>query len=68
MKDRLIQLIERETGILTNLGTPIESLDIDSLEFICLIQSIREELGPIELKKAVDAHTIGELMLSIGAS
>jgi acyl carrier protein len=42
-------------------GTEIDSLDIDSLDFLCLLTRVREEIGPIETRVAVTKKTIGEL-------
>ncbi len=46
-------------------GTEIDSLDIDSLDFLCILTRVRDELGPIDTKVAVTKKTIGELAQAI---
>ena len=45
--------------------TEIDSLDIDSLDFLCLLTRVRDEIGPIDTRIAVTKKTIGELARAI---
>jgi acyl carrier protein len=66
MREKLIALIERETGVPVTETTLIENLGIDSLDFIALIQDIKYEIGPVSLDKATNANTVGDLLAAIG--
>jgi acyl carrier protein len=63
---QLLALIERETGVLATEQTAIESLGIDSLDFISLIQAIQQEIGPVRRNLAVTAVTVSDLLAAIG--
>jgi len=65
--DKLIELIKEETGCVVDPSTQIDSLGIDSLDFIALVQAIRSEIGPLDLNKAAAAMTVGDLLKVIGA-
>ncbi len=68
MREKLIALIESETGFKGAMdSTPIDALGIDSLDFICLLQMIRVELGPISNDAATSAQTVGDLIAAVGA-
>ncbi len=45
--------------------TEIDSLDIDSLDFLCILTRVRDEIGPIDTRIAVTKKTIGELAQAI---
>lgn len=64
----LIRIFADEGGIdeaQLSSETEIDSLDMDSLDFLCLLKRVREELGPIDTRVAVTKKTIGELARAI---
>jgi acyl carrier protein len=68
MKEKFLQLVRAETGVAdATLDTRIDALGIDSLDFQELLLTIREQLGPIPTKRAVDANTLGDLYAAVGA-
>lgn len=62
----LIALIEREGYGPAEGSTALWSLNMDSLEFVQLIQAIRSEIGPITSKAVQEANTVSELAAAIG--
>ena len=63
---KLLILVERETEFIgTAPTTLIEDLEIDSLDFIELLQTIRAEIGEVDEKLAMKARTLGDLMAAI---
>lgn len=66
MREKLISIIEREndcTGV-TESST-FESLGLDSLDFILIINEIRNEIGPISDADARKCETVGDLLRAI---
>ena len=60
--EKICSLIERETGEKITRDTPLDSLDLDSLEFAHLVLKAGGELGrDIAIEKAVEAKTVGDL-------
>lgn len=66
MGGQVAQIIERETGQKVSADTKLESLDLDSLEFLELIMEIQRETG-IEIPDAKIAElvTVGDLVNAI---
>jgi acyl carrier protein len=66
MREKILLLIRRETGIedVTD-STRIEALGIDSLEFVSILQEIRNRIGKVSTKDAVEAGTVGELIAAV---
>ena len=65
MTEKLIALIEREGYGTATADTDLLELDIDSLDFIVLLQAIRAELGDIADDAAIRACTVGQLAACI---
>lgn len=42
--EKVIEIVSRETGGDVNADTRLDSLGLDSLEFVCLIQAIQSEV------------------------
>lgn len=63
--NRVLALIERDTELKVTPDTLLETLSIDSLEFVCLIQSIRHEIGSLPTVAVQHARTVGDLIAAI---
>ena len=42
-------------------------LGLDSLDFICMINEVREKVGPIDDKTASQLYTVGDLLAHFSA-
>jgi len=66
MREKLLLLIRNETGVMDATDdTTIEALGVDSLDFICLLQAIRDKFGPISTETATEARTVGDLIAAV---
>lgn len=61
--ERLLSLIDRETGKTATLESTFEALNVDSLEFVSLMQAIEEEFGvTIPDGEYVSLNKVGDLL------
>jgi len=59
----VLEIIERETGQSVTAETPLDSLNLDSLEFMNLLLEIDKETGiVIRDDKIGDLHTVGDIL------
>lgn len=63
MREKLISFIEEELDVhpVTTEMT-FEELGMDSLDFICLINDLREKFGPIRDEQAQKMNKVGDLL------
>lgn len=65
---RVIDVVEGETGRTDiTVETRIDSLGMDSLDFLEFIQCIREEIGPVTTNQMVNAETVGDIIRAVEA-
>jgi acyl carrier protein len=65
MREKIIALIEEELDV--HPVTPemtFEELGMDSLDFICLINDVREKFGPISDDRAQKMNKVSDLLES----
>jgi acyl carrier protein len=58
------EVIERETGQAVNESTPLESLNVDSLEFIELLLVIGNETGK-DITNIADLKTVADIVKAV---
>lgn len=67
MKDKILDIIECQVGQKVDADTLIDSLAIDSLEFLDLLLSIEEETGvQIPTTSIGKLHTVGDILSRVG--
>lgn len=60
--DKVISVVSRETGVRAlDASTPLDSLGLDSLEFVCLMQAIQGEVADIPDSDWAAINTVGEI-------
>lgn len=60
--EQVCAVIERETGQAVTEETPMDSLGVDSLEFIDLLLTLEDESGKnVPFEKAAELKTVGNL-------
>jgi acyl carrier protein len=64
--NELLELIESETGKAVTPETRIDELGIDSLEFVCLMQSIEEKFKAIPEVEWSKLDTVGDILKALG--
>lgn len=65
MKEKVIQIIADECDIpidTITLQSTFVALGLDSLEYICLIQRMREDIGPVSEDAAIEAQNVQQLI------
>jgi len=62
--DKVRAVIERETGQKVSNSTPLDDLDLDSLEFIDLLSEVDKETGR-EIPQSLwgDLKTVGDIVV-----
>lgn len=65
IQERLLSLIDRETGKTATLESSFEDLGLDSLELVSLLQAVDEEFGGDVLDKITDIQTVGDILKAI---
>ena len=60
-----MSVIERELDLKVTPETVLETLSADSLEFVCLIQAIRAEIGKLPTAAVQKARTVADLIAAI---
>jgi acyl carrier protein len=58
-------LIERDLAVTVEDGTPLTGLPMDSLDFVALLQAIRQEIGDISDDDAMRCNTVGDLARAV---
>jgi acyl carrier protein len=59
----LIDIIERDSDRMgVTIDTTFDSLGIDSLDYLLIIQDVRREIGPVTDAQAYKVTTVGELL------
>ena len=59
----ILSVIEQQTGHKVDSDTPIDSLGLDSLDFIDLLLAIERETGVVVPdSKVADIHTIADIL------
>ena len=61
----VLALIERELDLKVTPETVLETLSIDSLDFVALIQCIRAEIGKLPTAAVQKARTVADLIAAI---
>lgn len=56
--EKVIEIVSRETGGNVNADTRLDSLGLDSLEFVCLIQAIQSEVVDVPEEEFVNIETV----------
>lgn len=56
--EKVIEIVSRETGGEVNADTRLDSLGLDSLEFVCLIQAIQSEVVDVPEEEFVNIETV----------
>lgn len=56
--EKVIEIVSRETGGDVNADTRLDSLGLDSLEFVCLIQAIQSEVVDVPEEEFVNIETV----------
>ena len=59
MLEKVIAVVSRESGQEVNENTFLDSLGLDSLEFVCLMQAIANEVCEIPDTAWVNINTVG---------
>ena len=63
MREELIEFIEDESGFSpVDEKTTFEEMGMDSLDFICLINDVREKFGTISDEQARGMNKVGDLL------
>lgn len=63
MTEKVLATIERETGQTVTAETPIDELQVDSLEYLELLLTIQEETGMTLPGERMDAlETVGDIV------
>lgn len=57
----MIEIVSRETGGDVNADTRLDSLGLDSLEFVCLIQAIQSEVVDVPEEEFVNINTVEDI-------
>lgn len=60
--EKVIAIVSRETGEDVNADTRLDSLGLDSLEFVCLIQAIQSEVVDVPEEEFVNINTPEEIV------
>lgn len=66
MKEKLLDIISRETGYrreILSMDTPIDSLGIDSLEFVELMLAISNEIGEVPRESYPSLQTVRDIVM-----
>lgn len=63
-EQQFLELIYQETGVLATMDTLIEKLGIDSLEFLSLLQVLRQQ-GNVMEQRAIEANTVRDLFAAV---
>lgn len=67
MREKLISLIEEQTEFRPILEeTTFAQMGLDSLDFLLLLQEIRDQIGPVTDAQAIRAQKLGDLMVAVG--
>lgn len=67
--EQLLILVEEETGREgVTLSTELDSLDMDSLDFLCLMRAVCDRIGNIPEVDWVKFETVGDIAKAITAS
>lgn len=64
-QERLLSLIDRETGKAATLESTFDDLGLDSLDLVSLLQAVDEEFGGNVLDKITDIHAVGDILKAI---
>ena len=60
---QLLGLIEEETGVVgITPDMTFEQIGMDSLDYVLLIQEIRQKIGPLTTKQAQSCTKVGDLL------
>ena len=63
MSEKLLTVIERETGQIVTEETPLDDLGVDSLEFMDLVLMLANETGKdVPDAKLGEMQTVGDLL------
>ena len=62
MREKILAIIEEAGFGPADETSTFEALGMDSLDFICLINEMREHIGPISDEQARKMDKVGDLM------
>lgn len=63
LSNKLLDLIREESGVeVIKPNMTFEELGMDSLDFILLIQEVRDQIGPVTRQQAQECIKVSELL------